>query len=389
MRILVLGYIVRCPLGGMAWHYLQYALGLRQLGHDVFFFEDSDLHEACCYDPSRHAVDEDPTFGLAFSDKLFREVGLEHRWAYFDGHRNRWHGPRAHDAVDIARFADVLINISGSNPIRSWHERVPVRAFIDTDPVFEQIRQLTVPDRLQRAQQHTHLFTFGLCIPAGTAQTPNDGHAWLPTRQPICLEYWPSQPPKPDAHYTTVMQWVSYKPRQYQGRHYGQKSDSFEPYFDLPRRSGADLELAVGSVVTPRQRLLQQGWHIADPLAVTRDVWTYRSYIQESKGVFAVAKHGFVQGRCGWFSERSATYLASGRPVITQDTGFSDHLPTGVGLLAFNDPDEAVEALRRVNADYPAHCRAARRVAEDHFESSAVLTDLLEQLDHHHAAGTP
>lgn len=372
MRILVLGCIVRVPLGGMAWHYLHYVLGLRKMGHDVYFFEDSHDYPSC-YDPRRHVTDTDPTYGLRFTGQLFEQVDAGDRWAFYDAHADRWRGPVGESATEIACQADLLINVSGSNPIRPWFAPISTRVMVDTDPAFEQIRHLTDPGRRQLVRWHTHFFTFGENIPIRRALVPDDGLPWQATRQPIALEFWPAAAPQPGAHFTTVMQWERYPEREYAGVCYGQKRRSFEAYVDLPSHTGPILELALGSPSAPRDLLRSKGWHVTDPLEVTRDVWRYREYIQSSRGEFAIAKHGYVEGRTGWFSERSGAYLASGRPVVTQDTGFAEHLPTGEGLFAFANPVQAAEALARVQADYLHHCKAARRIAERYFDSYTVL----------------
>lgn len=377
MRVLVLGYVIRAPIGGMAWHYLQYAMGLRDLGHDVYFIEDSDDFPGC-YDPSRHVTDEDPTYGLGFARRTFRVVGLDDRWAYHDAHTATWHGPRAEDAVGICREADVLLNISGANPLRPWLMDVPERVFIDTDPVFEQIRQLTVSERRERAEAHTSFFTFGVNLPRGRSRTPDDGLLWRPTRQPVVLDAWPVEPAPKDGRITTVMQWDSYPAREYDGRRYGMKSESFQPYIDLPSRTDAILELALGSESAPREMLRERGWKLRNPLEVTRTPWSYQRYLQESRAELGIAKHGYVAGWSGWFSERSAAYLASGRPVVAQDTGFTDWLDAGQGLLAFRDPEGAVQALQSLEEDYAEHCRAARKLAEEEFDAGTVLTELLD-----------
>jgi hypothetical protein len=189
---------------------------------------------------------------------------------------------------------------------------------------------------------------------------------------------WPVTPGPADGRFTTVMQWDSYPPREHGGRRYGMKSDSFAPYLDLPARTGRAFEIALGSESAPRDRLRAHGWMLRDPLEVTRDPWTYQRYLRESRAEFSVAKHGYVAARSGWFSERTAAYLASGRPALVQDTGFSAWLPAGAGLLPFSSPDEAAAGAEEIDRRYAFHCRAAREVAEQCFGADAVLGDLLE-----------
>jgi len=377
LRILVLGYVVRRPLGGGAWPTMQYALGLKRLGHEVYFLEDSEDWGAC-YDPSRHVTDEDPTFGLEFARRAFDRVGLGDCWAYHDAHQSTWHGPCAGRIEEVCRSADLLINNSGVNPIRPWLEQVPRRAYIDTDPGFEQVLQLTDDFKKRRLAQHNVFFTLGENIPGKHAEVPDDGVPWLATRQPVVLDCWPVTPGPDDGRYTTVMLWDSYPPREYEGYRFGMKSESFEPYFDLPAGVSCELELAVGGPGVPRRRLREHGWHVVDPLVPTADCWTYQDYLRGSKAEFTVAKHGYVVSAGGWFSERSAHYLASGRPVVTQDTGFGTWLPVGDGLLSFSSPAEAIARLESVDADYRRHCVAARGLAQDYFDSDKVLSRLVE-----------
>lgn len=378
LRIIVLGYIVRGPLGGLAWHHLQYVMGLARLGHDVYFVEDSGDSEWCCYDPVRDVTDTDPAYGLQFAAAAFTRVGLGTRWAYYDAHARRWCGPAAASAPEVCATADVVLNVSGVNPLRPWLAAIPCRVFVDTDPVFTQIRHLADPEARALAAQHTAFFSFGENIGTAGCTVPADGFAWQPTRQPVVLDAWPVTPPPADGKFTTVMQWDSYPARTYDGRHYGMKSASFMPYLDLPRRLGPIFDLAVGSATAPRDLLREHGWVVRDSREPTRDPWTYQRYIQTSAAEFGVAKHGYVVTRSGWFSERSASYLASGRPVVAQDTGFSQWLDTGTGVVPFGTPDEAAAAIDRVRGAYAAQARAARELVEAQFDARTILPRLLE-----------
>lgn len=380
LRIIVLGYIVRGPLGGLAWHHLQYVIGLARLGHDVYFVEDSDDYESC-YDPSRGIVGTDPSYGLRFAQRVFDRFGFGDKWVFYDAHKGVWHGPLAHLAKRRGLSADLLLNVSAVNPIRPWMLAIPKRAMIDTDPVFTQIRNLTDPDAKARADLHTAFFTFGENYANDGASIPIDGFPWRPTRQPVDLDAWPVLPIAHQGRLTTVMQWDSYSAATYDGRYFGMKSKSFAPFIELPKcfERRTDFELALGKETAPRDMLADHGWRLADPLRVTRDPWTYQSYIQDSTAEFTVAKHGYVVTRSGWFSERSAAYLASGRPVITQETGFSDWLLADGGVFAFSTLEEAVAGIEVVNANYVAQSRIAREVAAGYFDSRVVLSRLVEE----------
>jgi hypothetical protein len=195
----------------------------------------------------------------------------------------------------------------------------------------------------------------------------------------VVLDAWPVTPAPAGGRYTTVMQWDSYPAREHGGRRYGMKSESFGPYLDLPGRYGVTFELALGSSNAPRELLRERGWELRDPLEVTRDPWSYQAYLQGSRAEFGVAKHGYVVSRCGWFSERSACYLASGRPVLAQDTGFGDWLTAPGGVLAFRSPEEARAGVAEVERRYDHHCREARRAAAEYFDAAKVLPRLLDE----------
>ena len=373
---MVLGYLVRGPMGGIAWHYLQYVMGLAALGHDVYYLEDADDY-ASCYDPRTGTMTTDPAAGLDFARDAFDRIGFGGRWGYYDSHTGHWMGPLADRATAICKSADLVLNVSAVNPLRPWLAEVPVRVFIDTDPAFTQIQHLTHPDRLAIARDHSVFLTFGENVPGGASDVPPDGLPWQATRQPIVLEAWPVMPSPPQAPFTTVMKWNSYPPMEYAGRRYGMKSLSFVDYVDLPHRTAAAFELAC-SPGDP-DALRARGWRLCDPASVSADPWLYRHYIQQSLAEFSVAKHGYVAARTGWFSERSAAYLASGRPVVVQDTGFTQWLEAAAGVLPFSTADEAADAVARVIGDYARHCRAARQVAADLFDARAVLTSLLDR----------
>ena len=377
LRVVVLGYIVRGPIGGMAWHHLHYVLGLKKLGHDVLFLEDSDDYPSC-YNPTKHEVSSDPHYGLSFAKAVFDRLGLSECWAYHDAHQGQWHGPASARAMQYCSDAELLLNVSGVNPIRPWYERIPVRIMIDTDPAFTQIRHRTDAHARARAQMHNGFFTFAESVHQSDCCVPEDGFPWRPTRQPVAIGVWPHAAGQPRNVFTTVMQWDSYPPLEIAGVRYGMKSTSFELIRELPKLVDEQLEIALGGANAPRDSLKEIGWKLVNPLAVTHDPWTYQDYVQKSFGELSVAKHGYVASRSGWFSERTACYLAAGRPAVVQDTGFSQHIPCGLGLIAFCDRQSAIEGIENATMNYKSHCRAARELAETYFDSSKVLDELLE-----------
>jgi len=378
-RIILLGYLVRGPLGGLSWHHMQYALGLARLSHDVYFVEDSDDYPSC-YHPATGHVDTDPTYGLRFAARVMDRAGLPDRWVYYDAHKGHWRGPCAERITRILRSADVVLNLSGVNPLRGELRDIPARALIDTDPAFTQIAHLTDARRRARALEHTAFFSLAENVGRPGCTVPDDGLPWQPTRQPVVLDAWPVTPGPVDGRFTTVMQWDSYPPREWNGVRYGMKSETFQAFLDLPTRAHASFELVLGSANAPRAVLRQRGWQLRNPHSATGDPCVYQRYLQRSKAEFSVAKQGYVASRSGWFSERTAGYLASGRPVAVQDTGFTEWLPSGWGVVPFRSAEEAIAGIESINADYPAHCRAARALAEEYCDAASVLTHLLDRI---------
>ncbi|HEU0055420.1 MAG TPA: glycosyltransferase, partial [Longimicrobium sp.] len=270
------------------------------------------------------------------------------------------------------------------------------RVLLDTDPMFTQIQLAEAGEGFTPGGSgiralvagHTHHFTFGESVGLDGCRLPPCGVDWKPTRQPIFLAEWPASPlpAKADAAFTTLTNWTAGRPLRHAGETWGQKDVEFLRFADLPRRvPGVRLAVAVGQTggagePFPRAMAEEYGWTVLDPDACAPDPASYRAFIQASRGELSVAKETYVKAGTGWFSGRSASYLASGRPVVTQDTGWSRHLPTGDGLFAFRTPDEAAAALDAVAADPARHARAARRIAEEHFDSAIVLRRLLAEI---------
>ncbi|MBA2745088.1 MAG: hypothetical protein H0U44_02575 [Flavisolibacter sp.] len=379
-RIVVAGYIICGPMGGMVWHHLQYVLGLQQLGYDILFVEDSHDY-AACYNPITFQLTIDPSYGLDFLQGVFEKYNLKNKWAYFDYHSNTWLGKSKKEVENFISNADIFINLSGVDPLREHFQKIPLRVFIDTDPAFTQIRHLTDKHAMDIAKKHNRFFSFGENFGQADCLIPDDGFAWLPTRQPVVMNAWSnSSVANKNNKWTTVMQWDSYKIRAFNGEKFGMKSSSFDAFIDLPKKSLEIFELALGSTTAPRPKLIAEGWHVIDPFSISLTPESYQAYILESKGEWSVAKHGYVVSKSGWFSERSCSYLASGRPVIVQDTGFSKLLQTGHGLFSFSSIDESLAAIETINHDYQGHCKSARAIAEEYFDAKTVLQTLLTRL---------
>jgi hypothetical protein len=377
LRIIVTGLVAQYPLGGVAWDYVQWVLGFARLGHDVYYVEDTDQWP---YNPIEGGVSKDCRFNVEYLDRLMRSLGLGGRWAYRFAWGGQWFGLSDARRTELLQNADVLVNVSGVLARVDEYRSVRRLVYVDSDPVFTQLKIAQGrPEVVRPVTMHDVHVTFGECLAGSPVR---DNGSWRPIRQPVVLSEWGSDE-RPREAFTTVMNWTSYKTVSHDGRSYGQKDEEFTRFLDLPRRVAPTvLEVAVNKGKTrrtPRELLTHRGWHIVDPELACPDAASYRRYIQQSKAEWSVAKNGYVAERSGWFSCRSACYLAAGRPVVLQETGFSDVLPTGEGLLSFNDLDEAEAAIRDVEANYDRHNRAAREIAAEYFDADKILTRLLEE----------
>jgi hypothetical protein len=376
LRIIVTGLIAQYPLGGVTWDYFQYALGLARLGHEVYYFEDTGQWP---YNPMEGGLGKDCDFNVGYLASLMSRYGLAEHWAYRFPWQSQWFGLSDAKRQEVIRSADLLINISGTLERPEEYRQVRRLAYIDSDPVFTQVKlargQL---DFRKWIDLHDVQFSFGECL---SAAVPPTGHQWLPTRQPIVLSEWHAGTPYREV-FTTVMNWTSYKPVVYANQSYGQKDIEFLRFQELPGLvAPMKLELAVNTGKTrrtPRHLLAHKGWSVVDPAEVCPDLDTYRQYVESSKAEWSVAKNGYVLGQPGWFSCRSACYLAAGRPVAVQDTGFGAVLPVGEGLLAFTTMEQAVAAIQDIEAHYVRHARAARALAEEYFDAAKVLRRLID-----------
>ena len=382
MRIIITGLVGQYPFGGVIWDYLQYLLGFRSLGHQVLYLEDSG---AWPYDPVAGTITDDCSFALQSLHKIFTDFDLAESWVYRNGADGKFHGAGEKVAREWLRHGDLLVNVSSAGWLRDYDLRVGHRMFIDGDPMFCQIGLLDGSNPLYagRLRDHDSHFTFGLSVGQPDCPIPVDGITWRPTVQPIAIDQWPITPVSSDAPWTTVMNWASYKPKVWEGRTYGQKNLEFNRFRDLPSKTNIPLRLAMGLGVDgqrPAQELRQIGWDLVEPQEVVPDHSAYRSFLTNSRGEWSVAKHGYVEGRTGWFSCRTACYLAAGRPAVVQETGWSRHLPSDRGVLPFTNLDEAAEGLAKVTRNYSEHSKAAREIALEFFDAKKVCQELLRQV---------
>lgn len=363
LRVVVAGMIAGVPgQGGAAWAVLQWVLGLRRLGHDVLLLEPV----------ASLTADRRDYFG-----QVVNSFGLRDRATLVTPDRE-CEGVDYTRVTGFCRDADLLLNVAGMLDHPELFEVVPVRVYLDLDPVFTQLWHTQGID--MRLERHTHFVTVGLNIGDPGCDVPLCGVDWITTLPPVLLDFWPVATRETHWGLTTVANWRGYGPVEQHGVRHGQKVHSWRTLFDLPGRAPVSCEPALA--IHPEEKqdldaLDSHGWRLVDPATVAGSPAAYHLFVQSSWGELCVAKEGYVVARSGWFSDRSACYLASGRPVIAQDTGFSTHLPTGQGLLDFSTVDEAAEAVREVSRAYDRHRRSARHIAMEHLSADDILSAVL------------
>lgn len=382
--VVVWGLLASMPFGGMIWQVFHHLEGFRRLGFDVWYVEDSEI-------PCMHPVtwdqvgDYDDT--IRFLDSNMRLFGFEDRWIFRPpGREDECVGARDLPGLfDLYREADVVFNLCGANRVRPEHAIIRKLVMLQTDPVQPQIHNVQgYQNSIDYHARHHHLFTYAENIGKPSCMIPDDGFEWITTRPPVITDWWtPDAFSYRDGRLTTIANW---NPRHdgdtvWNGQVFRwDKSVEFEKLLGLPSRSSLPLELSLSRIGDRKKELFEQnGWIITDAKELS-DAARYRDYIKASMGEFTASKQLVVLTRSGWFSDRSASYLASGRPVITQDTGFGDVIPTGKGVFAYSNEDEAVEAIEAVRRDYATHCAAARAIAKEYFEAETVLGQVARRL---------
>jgi hypothetical protein len=391
MKIIVSGYIGTFCISGITWHYVQYPVGLQLLGHDVYYLEDT-LSEV-------HVIDSqykwgDPTPVVNYLDKTMNYFGLTNRWVYRDGVSGKCFGLSQKRLEEICSSADMIISVSNSVYLREEYMNIPIRILIDTDPMFTQTPNILKGGSNEQVKSalsnYTHLFSFGQNIMSADAKVPTHGFQWLPTRQPVCLKYWQNSTNtsnrKPGSNaFTTIMNLASRIKINYNNEEWGQKDVELEKIVELPERFlDVPFEMAVAGCVKDdldHRWLTDKGWQLSTDLKCINDsMGYYVDFIKNSFGEFSVAKEAYVKANTGWFSDRSACYLASGKPVVVQDTKWSKSIPSGKGLLSFTCLDSALEAVREVTGNHKAHSTAAIEIANEYFDSAKVLSHMLKEL---------
>ena len=381
--IVLAGYLVRCPLGGYAWQALHFLAGLRAIGFEAYFYEDTAYH-GDCFDPLTGNMHVPPGAGIEFAAEFFQRFGFADRWVFWDAEADRYHGLSRGQSEAVLEEARAVITLA---PVNRLPRRAPRQAkiFIDIDPGVTQIQAASGdPALVELLSEHDLHFTIGENIGTPGCAIPSGPFSWRPTRQPIVLDLWQPLPADARAAFTTVGRWNERRrDLTLEGQLYSwSKRTEWLKFLDLPNRTGERFLLAMDVDATPgdRELLTQHGWEITEPVAVSRDALRYRDFINTSKGEFTVAKDLNVRLRSGWFSDRAACYLAAGRPVVTQDTGFGRSLPTGNGLYAVHSLEDGTAAVARIAADFDANVRAARDIAQHHFDAAKVLAGLFSCL---------
>ena len=388
LNIIVGGYIVGLPLAGMTWHHLHYLLGLERLGHRVTFLEDSGGWSTP-YNPVTLESTPDPTYGIDYLKRCFAQVGFGGRWAYVSrlvepGRRTTF-GMTDAELDQLFARADLYIAVSGVTP---WDdERPPPQRTlgIDTDPVFTQGRMTHDAAFADYWRRFDLLTSFGTRLGQPDCDVPTHGLHWEPTRQPVVLDQWPLTPLKPGAAWNTLGRWEHEDSRHVEvaGRKLlSSKRPGWEKVAALPARvPGPRLRMAMSQIDgEERDRYAGSGWSFDDPTAISLSLDTYGQFIRDSLGEFTPCKQIYSDLPSGWFSDRAACFLASGRPVVTQSSGFEAGplaLPTGEGLFSWRDASEAANGLRAVSQDVSRHSAAARAIAKTHLDHRVTLAPLL------------
>lgn len=376
--VVVWGLLARSPFGGMTWQVLHHLAGLRRLGFDVWYVEDSD---SLASHPVTRERTADITDNAVYLQQQLERIGLGDRWAYRRPRSSEVVGALDRDGLRaLYRSSVAVLNLCGAQELLDHHREAPRLVYVETDPVVNQVGVARGDARvIAELDAYDRLFTYGVNLGADDCRVPVTRYRWHPTVPPVIVDWWfTGAPPTIDA-FTTVANWKhSQKDVSWNGELWKwSKHEQFRPFITLPSRVSVPLELALVGAGEELQELTGNGWR-------TRSAWTladpmdYRDYIRSSMAEFSVAKEQYVAPRTGWFSDRTVCYLASGRPVVVEDTGFGRCLATGTGVVTFRDPAGAVEAVDAVTSNYAEHASAAIDIAREHFGAEAVLTRMMD-----------
>jgi hypothetical protein len=388
--VIIGGYIGIFNSGGVTWDYIQYVLGFKKLGFRVVYVEDTMMYPV--YGSGEESWKDSQKIVNNLS-KIMKSYGLENDWIYIDEVTAVSYGMKKVDFIQACKDAEWFVNVSCSTVMREEYLKIPYRILIDSDPMFTQVQMLTKQsftegesDLMKTAKQHNFHFTFGENISSKDCLIPDTGINWKTTRQPVVLDFWTGKPPNKQSAFTTLMNWSAGSPLMYDGESWGQKDKEFLKISSVPslfetEKFSMVVNKTGGGLTEEDETFFSENqWEIQKPEEFAATANLYRSYIQKSKAELSVAKETYVKANTGWFSCRSACYLAAGRPVIAQDTGWSKNYVSGIGLFAFSNIDQASEALELVNGDYKNQCEAAKNIANSYFDSNKVISNLLNDL---------
>ena len=386
-KIIVLGFMGGMPIAGVIWQHIHYIVGLQRLGHEVYYVEDTSNYP---YNPVAFDINDDYSYATQTLSKLAETYGFAGRWAYCARYKDPIEvaGMSREALHQLYKDADCALNICGSHDLNEELETIQHLIYVESDPGVEQIKiDLGESETIDYLKAHRHLFTFGENIGTPAFAVPTHGIHWLTTRQPVVTDLWcpTSEAPAPDpaALFTTICNWSTSGKKDIVWRdsnYLWSKSLEFLRFVETPRLSGEPFEMATDIKKDEERELFERNnWKLVLPHDMSVDWDGYRDYIRNSKGEFTCAKDQYVRLNTGWFSDRTACYLAAGRPVLTQETGFTAHYGGKEGLIAFSSMEEIVEGIAAIRADYKKHSRAALEIAREFFEAEIVLKSLLDR----------
>ncbi|MBN1794081.1 MAG: hypothetical protein JW844_03865 [Candidatus Omnitrophica bacterium] len=380
-KIIVWGMISSFPFGGMIWQVLHHLVGFRRLGFDVWYVEDSDRY---LKDPKTWWETNEYAASVEFLSQQMRAIGFEDRWVFRPPERQ----DICFGAVDRAgldqlyKDADCVINLCGAQEALPYHEIIQNRVYLETDPTIPQIEiALGYKKTIDNYSRYQHIFTYGENIGNDDCLLPVEKFQWLPTRPPVITDWWnPINAAPRYSKLTTISNWdTKHQGIKWKGEIYYWQKD-FIRFIDLPRHSAIPLELTLGGISEKDENLIvKKGW-LFKPAQEVVDIFRYNDYVCDTLGEFTVAKQLNVKAKSGWFSDRSVCYLAAGRPVITEDTGFCKFVPTGKGLFAFRNTNDIITAIDAIHSDYERHSKAAREIAEEYFKAEKVLGKIIDAI---------
>lgn len=379
-KIIVFGILFWYPLAGVTYQFLHFLLGLKRLGYDTYYVEDSGRY---VYSPKLGDFPPDASDNIAMIAPILEAHGFRDKWAFRGAYEGgECYGMSESELMQLYRETDAFLNVTGAQELREEHLAIKRRIYVESDPFkMQALAAEGDPGVIAMLREHDTLFSFGENLGAPDCLVPIEGFNWLPTRQPVALDLWENPYGFRGEAYNTITTW-SNKGRQvvFKGEtYYWTKDREFLKVIDLPRRRNVPFEMAVEAGEDVQQLLKENNWRHAGAVPISEDINRYRQYIQQSRGEFTVARDQYVRPRTGWTSDRSMCYLAASRPVITQETGINKYIPTGKGFFGFSNLDEALAAVDAVESDYEGNCRAAREIAAEYLDAEKVVGSLMKR----------